>query len=116
MNEELFRLSARLAVRECVVGATDHYGFDLEAALREADLIDEGIRLVNRAAAKEAFDMVWEDVDWRDRESILPFIPIFERSYEACPRNFSSIHDYVDTILAHEGFRMKAGRLIRMPL
>lgn len=116
MNEQIFRLSARLAVRECVVGATDHFGFDLEAALRDAELIDDEIQLVDQDAAKEAFDMVWDEVDWRDRESILPFIPIFESCYEACPRNFSSIHNYLDTVLAHEGYRMKAGRLIRMPM
>ena len=116
MNEELFRLSARLALKECVLGAADHFGFDLEFALRDAQLIDDGIQLVDGDAAKEAFDMVWDEVDWRDRDSILPLIPIFERSYEACPRTFSSIHNYVDTILAHDGFRMKAGRLIRMPM
>ncbi len=116
MGGEILRQSTRLALRECIVLATDHYGFDLENALRTTGLIDSSIRFTDSEAAKSAFDLCYQEIDWHDRQSILPFIPIFENSYVQSPRNFASVHNYLDGILAHDGFRMKQGRLIRLPI
>jgi len=116
MGLEILRPSTRQALRECIFIATEQYGFDLEKELRETGLIDESITLADPSAAKTAFDMCYQEIDWRDRQSILPLIPIFEHSYVQSPRNFSSVHNYLDGILAHDGYRMKDGRLVRLPI
>ena len=116
MGLEILRQTTRQALRECILLATQQHGFDLEAALRKNGLIDDSIRLADSEAAKTAFDMCYQEIDWRDRQSILPLIPIFETSYSHSPRNFASLHNYLDGILAHDGFRMKEGRLIRLPM
>ncbi|MBC7531119.1 MAG: hypothetical protein H7318_06025 [Oligoflexus sp.] len=116
MGLEILRQSTRQALRECILLASDQHGFDLEQAMRGTGLIDDSIKLADAEAAKTAFDMCYEEIDWRDRQSILPLIPIFEKSYSDSPRNFASLHNYLDGILAHDGYRMKDGRLVRLPM
>ncbi|MBC7660893.1 MAG: hypothetical protein H7249_14450 [Chitinophagaceae bacterium] len=116
MGMEILRQSTQKAMRECVLSAVDRYGFDLERSMRQVGLIDSTIRLVDTTAAITAFDMFFEEIDWRDRQSILPVIPIFEGAYVTSPRNFASAHNYLDGILAHDGYRMKEARLVRLPM
>ncbi len=116
MRQEILKLGSRLALRDMVRSATDVCGFDLEEALRKADLIDDSIQLKHQRAAKEAFDMIWQEVDWSDRTSILPLVPIFEATYATIrrERGSGSLQAFIDALLAQDGFRMKADRLIRI--
>jgi hypothetical protein len=99
------------ALKECVLEAEERHGFSLEKALRESGVL----RDLDPTKVRCTFDGVLKGINWTDRNSILPIIPVFEDAYAESPKNAFSIHQKVDVSLARDGFRMRLGQLIRLP-
>jgi hypothetical protein len=115
MGAEILRSATVEALRECVHIAEEMHLFGLSEALLRTGLV-EPKDLSDPRMARFIFDGMLNAVNWTDRSSILPLIPIFEDAYAESPINFHTIHRKVDVELAHDGFQIKDGQLMRLPL
>lgn len=113
MGQAILSANTVEALRECVLIAEDRHGFGLAEALRDTGLLNE--ELSDPHLARFAFDGILKKINWTDRESILPLVPIFEEAYAESPKDFHSVHKKIDVSLAKDGFRIKEGQLIRLP-
>ncbi len=113
MGQPILSESTVEALRECVLLAEERHGFSLVEALRDAGLLQDQLR--DPYMARITFDGILKAVNWNDRESILPLVPIFEEAYAESPKDFHSVHKKIDVSLAKDGFRIKEGQLIRLP-
>src|SRR6478609_1387668 len=62
----------------------------------------------------EALEQVYIKVDWSDRDSILPLVPILEQLYRHTPKTMINVPQRIDQALAKDGFQMKQGKLVRL--
>ncbi len=113
MEKAILRPDTIEAIQDCVHSAAKRHGYELARELRETGLVKE-IDLYDHRAACQAFDGLLERINWTSPRSIVPIIPIFENAYAETPRFTNSIHSRVDLNLAHDGFGMRDGRLIRL--
>lgn len=115
MGAPILRNETVEALRECVLIAEELHRFGLAEALRDCGLAREE-DLADPFKLRFVFDGILKAVNWSERDSILPIIPIFEDAYAESPKNFHTIHQRIDKELAQDGFRIKRGRLIKLPL
>lgn len=115
MEKAILRPDTVEAIQNCVHTAVERHGFELGRELRETGLVKE-IDVYDHLAAREAFDGLLQKINWANPKSIVPIIPIFENAYAETPRFFNSVHSRVDINLAHDGFGMRDGRLIRLAM
>lgn len=115
MEKAILRPDTIEAIQHCVHTAVEKHGFELGRELREIGLVKE-IDIYDGRAACQAFDGLLKRINWTSPKSIVPIIPIFENAYAETPRFLNSIHSRVDLNLAHDGFGMRDGRLIRLAI
>ncbi len=115
MGAPILREETVEVFRECVLIAEELHLFDLSEALKNNGLAQPE-DLSDPYKARFVFDGILKAVNWTDRESIRPLISIFEDAYAESPINFHTIHNKIDVELAHDGFQIKEGKMIRLPL
>lgn len=112
MENALFSRNSRELLRLVVLYAAETSGYDLEKGLGSCSAA-EGLP-VNSEELPTAFDACFKSIEWESRESILPFVPMFEEAYTLSPNHFGGVRKKLDESLARDGYRMKDGRLVRL--
>ncbi len=115
MEQAILRPDTVEAIQHCVHSAVERHGFELARELRDMGLVKE-LNVYDHSAACQAFDGLLKTINWTNPKSIVAIIPIFENAYAETPRFLNSIHTRVDLRLAHDGFGMRDGRLIRLAM
>ncbi|MBC7658814.1 MAG: hypothetical protein H7249_03815 [Chitinophagaceae bacterium] len=115
MGVPILREETVEAFRECVLIAEEMHLFHLSAALKDTGLVKPE-DLSDPSRVRVAFDGLLKAIDWNDRDSIRPIIPVFVDAYAESPIDFHTIHQKIDVELAHDGFQIKEGKLIQLPL
>ncbi|MBC7532650.1 MAG: hypothetical protein H7318_13835 [Oligoflexus sp.] len=113
MGAAILREETVEAFRECVLIAEELHLFDLSDALKNSGLAKPE-DLSDPFRIRCIFDGILKAMNWTDRESIRPLISIFEDAYAESPIDFHTIHKKIDVELAHDGYQIKEGRMIRL--
>jgi len=114
MAKEIFCRYTRELAYQCIINAVIYREYDIKRDISVYDLMPNSFiaRFYN---ALELFELCWSRINWADRESILPFIPILENTYHIPYRRFTAVHKNLDVYLEKDGFRMQEGKLVRLP-
>lgn len=73
-------------------------------------------RLTNTQTIDGALEQTYSKIDWTNRKSILPLIPLLEDIYRHTPRTMLNVPRRLDVALAKDGYQMKGGRLVRLKM
>jgi len=105
------------AFRECVLLAADRHLFGLAEALSNLGVIkEEEAKSLDPSRVRVLFDGVLKAINWTKREEVIPIISIFEDAYAESPMHPHSVHRKVDVTLAQDGFCIKEGQFMCLPL
>lgn len=114
MAREIFCRNTRELAYQCIINAVIHREYDIKRDITVYDLMPNSL-VAKFYNAMELFELCWNRINWSDRESILPFIPILENTYHIPYRSFTAVHKKLDAYLEKDGFCMQEGKLVRLP-